>query len=258
MRLRGVAVPCMGRALSSSALAVLSFFLFCVKENLVASRARYRKIISSGPVVISSSSGTLRGPEGACEPDFSNSVPGRPAIAVHSVGSRTRLLGPFRVADSFSNIFLPRSGWSGVAFELRRRGHRRRSMVFGASEPRRQRGCDSRVSDRLFPAPESSASARHQFGNPGGASATFPRGGVVFGQRKRGGAGVVHSGRAVEACELLIKTGGACGRSPSRAQKRTGRPTPSLQRTPSAISGYNGLRAGFASRSFGSLRRGAR
>jgi hypothetical protein len=50
----------------------------------------------------------------------------------------------------------------------------------------------------------------------------------------------------------------ACEGDPSRTQTRTGRPTPSLQRTPNAISGYNGLQAGVASRSFGSLRRGAR
>jgi hypothetical protein len=102
-----------------------------------------------------------------------------------SVGSHVRLFGPARVAVSSSDIFLPRSGWSGVAFELRRRGDHRRAMVSGASEPRRQRGCDSRVSDRPFPAPERSVSAWHQLGKSRRCFCDPARGGVVFGQRKR-------------------------------------------------------------------------
>ena len=224
----------------------------------MASRARYRKIISSGPVVISSSSGTLRGPERTGEPDLSGSVLASSAIAVQGVVSRVRRFGPSRDAVSSSDLVLPRSGWNDVAFELRRRGPRRRVGVSGASEPRRQRGCDSQVSDRPYPAPESSVSARHQLGNLGGASAALPRGGVVFGPRKRGEQALSTPAEGSRPASSWSRPAGTCGRSPSRAQKRTGRPTPSLQRTPGAISGYNGLRTGFASRSSGGLRRGAR
>ena len=192
----------------------------------MASRARYRKIISSGPVVISSSSGTLRGPEGACEPDLSGSVLGGSATAVQSVGSRVRLLGPSRVAVSSSDIFLPRSGWSGVAFELRRRGHRRRAMVSGASVPRRQQGCDSRVSDRPFPTSESSRIRSAPVRQSRRCFFDRSRGGVVFGPRKRGARALSTPAERSRPASSWSRPAGTCGRSPSPAQKRTGRANP--------------------------------